>query len=79
MFVVGNNGAIAVSWVQDGGSWRGPLAIGPRSSAAPGSQLAASQQFGIPNQTDVFAAPTPGAVDVYWVQDAGSWRGPLRT
>ncbi|HZD65929.1 MAG TPA: glycoside hydrolase family 3 N-terminal domain-containing protein, partial [Acidimicrobiales bacterium] len=77
VFVVGRDGATHVVWAQGGGPWRGPLAITPPGTAPPGAHLAASPQFGLPDQTDVFVVDTGGATRVSWVQGAGRWRGPL--
>jgi hypothetical protein len=77
VFVVANNGATQVVWVQGAGGWKGPAAISPTSFATPGSHLAASEQFGIPNQTDVFLAANNGGMQVFWVDDSGHWQGPL--
>ncbi len=77
VFVVGNDGATQVSWVQGAGTWQSPMAITPTSTAPPGAGLAASQQFGIPNQTDVFVVGEGGGTNVSWVQGAGTWRGPM--
>jgi uncharacterized integral membrane protein len=77
MFGVAPNGALEVRWVQGNGAWHGPLAISSPSFAPGGSHLAASQQFGLPNQTDVFVVGNNGAIDVFWVQGGGTWHGPL--
>ncbi len=77
VFVVGTNGATQVDWVQGGGAWHGPLAISPASLAPAGAGVAASNQFGLPNQTDVFVVGTNGATEVNWVQGGGAWHGPL--
>ncbi len=76
-FSVAPDGAVQVRWVTGSGPWSGPLAISPPGVAPPGARLAASNQFGIPNQTDVFVVGTNGAVQVLWVQGAGAWNGPL--
>jgi hypothetical protein len=38
--------------------------------------VAASQQYGIANQTDVFTADRTGLLNVSWVLGAGTWNGP---
>jgi hypothetical protein len=78
VWVVANNGAVDVFWVQGAGVWNGPLQIGPSSFAPAGAALTSSQQFGIPNQTDVWEVANNGAVHVFWVQGAGVWNGPLQ-
>ena len=77
VFSVASNGAVQVRWVQGAGNWNGPLAISPPGLAPPGAHLAVSNQFGLPNQTDVFVVDNNGASDVLWVQGAGNWNGPL--
>jgi hypothetical protein len=56
------------------------LAWGQPASAsttpAPQSAVAASQQFGTANQTDVFTVNSSGALTVAWVVGAGQWQGP---
>jgi hypothetical protein len=76
VFVVGGDGAARVIWVEGGGNWNGPLPISPPVAPA-GADLAASPQFGVPNQTDVFVVGADGAARVVWVQGAGNWNGPL--
>jgi hypothetical protein len=78
VFVVANNGAANVLWVQGAGNWNGPLAISPASTAPAGAPLAVSNQFGIPNQTDVFVVAINDATSVLWVPGAGAWNGPLQ-
>jgi hypothetical protein len=77
VLVIGTDGATKVSWVQGGRSWHGPLGISKPGLAPPGASLAASNQFGIPDQTDVFVVGTDGATGVSWVQGGGVWHGPL--
>jgi hypothetical protein len=81
VFVVDNSGQLNVFWVQKTGTWNGPLAIGAKGVAAAGAMLAASQQFGATNQTDVFllnqtGTNAPGWPVVFWVGGAGAWNGP---
>jgi hypothetical protein len=78
VFVVANDGTTRVSWVQGGGTWQGPLGITPTGFAAAGVALAASNQFGISNQTDVFVVGSDGATHVSWAQGRGTWKGPLQ-
>ena len=77
VFVVGKNGQLNVFWVDGVGAWGGPEGIGGVGNAASGAVLAASQQFGIANQTDVFLIDKNGNLDVFWVNSAGAWNGPL--
>ncbi len=76
VFVVANNGATDVSWVAGAGNWNGPLGITPGGTAPAGATLAVSNQFGIPNQTDVFVVANGGSTRVSWVDGAGGWNGP---
>jgi hypothetical protein len=77
VFVVGSSGATEVSWVDGAGAWQGPLGIAAAGTAPAGAGLAASQQFGIANQTDVFVVGGNGATQVSWVDGAGTWQGPM--
>jgi hypothetical protein len=77
VFVVANNGATEVLWVQGAGRWNGPLSIAQAGLAPPGAHLAVSPQFGVPNQTDVFVVGGDGTVQVLWVQGPGRWNGPI--
>jgi hypothetical protein len=75
VFVVDKNGQLAVFWVDGGGAWNGPELIGPANIASAGSNLAASQQFGL-SQTDVFLIDKNGLLNIFWVDNAGAWNGP---
>ncbi|HZD66646.1 MAG TPA: hypothetical protein VE152_11165 [Acidimicrobiales bacterium] len=77
VFRVNGNGAVEVRWVRGAGGWEGPLTISPPGLAPPGAHLAASRQFGAPDQTDVFVVGDDGAIRVLWVRGAGRWQGPL--
>src|ERR1022692_4107057 len=77
VFVVDNNGALNVAWVVEAGAWGGPAPIGPAGIFPPGAQVAVSQQFGAVNQTDVFVVDNAGQLNVFWVNNAGGWGGPL--
>jgi hypothetical protein len=77
VFVIDDNEVAQVIWVQGGGQWNGPLTISPARFAPAGAHIAAAQQLGVPNQTDVFAAGNNGAIDVIWVEEAGNWNGPM--
>jgi hypothetical protein len=80
VFVVGNNGQVNMFWViGDGvggtlpGGWNGPVTIGPVGFAPPGASLAASQQFGTTDQTDVFVVGSNGQLNVLWAVGTGDW------
>jgi hypothetical protein len=77
VFLVDKNGQLNVFWVNNAGAWNGPEKIGPAGIAASGCFLAASQQFGATNQTDVFLVDKNGQLNVFWVNNAGAWNGPL--
>ncbi len=77
----GNKQGQLVCWsVVGGGAWSGPVAISNASSgfsAPQGAFLAASQQFGANNQTDVFVVDATGTLCVFWINGGGdNWNGP---
>jgi hypothetical protein len=76
VFLVDKHGQLNVYWVNKDGQWQGPGPIGPAGIANPGCFLAASQQFGADNQTDVFLVDRYGQLNVYWVNKDGQWQGP---
>jgi hypothetical protein len=78
VFAIDCEGALNVAWVVGGGAWNGPVRISHRHVFPPGAELAVSNQFGIPNQTDVFAVGTNGGLHVAWVDGAGNWNGPVQ-
>ena len=78
VFIVNGTGQLQVFWVDGGGAWQGPKAIGPNGlSYAQFTPVAVSQQFGL-NQTDVFLIDYTGQLDVFWVDGAGTWGGPQK-
>ncbi|HEU0316322.1 MAG TPA: hypothetical protein VFR49_03270, partial [Solirubrobacteraceae bacterium] len=77
VFFVDTAGALNVAWVVGGGKWGGPGRIGAVGVAPSGATVAASNQFGIGNQTDVFLIDRTGALNVAWVNAAGAWHGPV--
>ena len=44
--------------------------------ADPGAPVAASQHFGVDNQTDVFLVDQNGKLNLFWETDDGAWNGP---
>lgn len=78
VFVVGNNGQLSVFWVDNAGAWGGPVAISSPGIAPPGAHIAVSQQFGASNQTDAFLIDNNGQLNVFYVNSAGSWQGPVK-
>jgi hypothetical protein len=77
VFLFDKNGQLNVFWVDGAGAWNGPQKIGPAGLAAPGSFVAASQQYGL-TQTDVFTVDKNGQLNVFWVEGGGPWNGPLK-
>jgi hypothetical protein len=76
VFFIDKNGALNVAWVVGAGQWAGPQLISNAGAAPAGSPVAASAQFGLPNQTDVFFVDSSGRLNVAWVVGAGQWAGP---
>ncbi len=82
VFVVDKNGALNVVSVDGAGAWSEAKPIGPPRLAPSGAFVAASQQFGISNQTDVFlinqtGTNAPGWPVVFRVDaPRNSWVGP---
>jgi hypothetical protein len=78
VYVVDNAGQLNVFSVVGVGAWSGPTKIGPPGFASPGAGIAASQQYGIANQTDVFVVDKTGQLNAFWIEGAGNaWHGPL--
>jgi hypothetical protein len=77
VFAIGANGQLQVAWVNGGGAWNGPIGIGPAGVFPPGAGVVASNQFGVNNQTDVFAIGANGQLHVAWVNSGGAWNGPI--
>ena len=75
-FLINNAGQLVVYWAFGGNAWGGPGGIGPVGIAPPGACVAACQQFGAANQTDVFFFDKNGQLNVCWVNNAGAWGGP---
>src|SRR5437588_728843 len=75
VFLVDGSGRLNVFWVAGAGGWEGPKPIGPAGIAAPGSFIAASQQFGL-DQTDVFFIDPNQQLKVAWVVGGGVWNQP---
>jgi hypothetical protein len=77
VFFVNNAGALCVVWVGGGGVWGGPTLIGGAGTAPPGASVAASNQFGVSDRTDVFFVSSAGAVSAAWVDGSGAWNAPI--
>jgi hypothetical protein len=78
VFVVDGSGVVNVCWVNGGGLWKGPHRLTPEGMAPPGAWLAASPQWGVDAQTDVFFVDNRGGLNVLWVHGGGAWNGPVR-
>jgi hypothetical protein len=73
---IDKDGALNVSWVIDGGTWQGPVGISPTGVAPKGAPLAAAHQT-TDAQLDVVCIGNDGALNVSWVNDGGTWQGPV--
>ncbi|MDR3560781.1 MAG: hypothetical protein P4N59_04980, partial [Negativicutes bacterium] len=76
LFAVDSAGQLGVFYVLENGHWHSSSPKGPAGMARPGAKVAASQHFGINNQTDVFLVDQNGHLNVFWVVDSGDWNGP---
>ncbi|MGD0026564.1 MAG: hypothetical protein ABSC37_18415 [Xanthobacteraceae bacterium] len=82
VFVVDKKGTLNVISVDGAGAWSEAKQLGPPGLAPSGAFVAASQQVGISNQTDVFlinqtGTNAPGWPVVFWVDaPSNSWNGP---
>jgi hypothetical protein len=77
VLLVDKKGQLNVFSVQGAGSWsQQPVVVGPKDFAVSGAPLAASQQFGVKNQTDIFLVDKNGALNLFWAEGAGAWNGP---
>ncbi|MFD6159350.1 hypothetical protein ACFWF7_28840 [Nocardia sp. NPDC060256] len=77
VFLVGNDGRLYVFWVHGGGTWQGPMGLGPADFFPRGAVVVASPQYGVPNQTDVFAVGNDGRLYVCWIHGEDTWYGPM--
>jgi hypothetical protein len=73
VFVVDTTGTLNVYWCQNGTKWGGPVLVGATGILPEAAPLAACQQMGAPNQTDVFVVDNNGTLQVFWVQGANNW------
>jgi hypothetical protein len=76
VFLVDNSGHLDVVWVDGGGAWHGPAWAGSGGQFPVGAYVAASNQFGLADNTDVFAVDVNGNLDVAWVNGGNAWDGP---
>jgi CubicO group peptidase (beta-lactamase class C family) len=75
VFVVGNDGSLWGFWTTGGGDWSeaGVSPISNPGIALPGASVAASQHFGVADQTDVFVIDTHGELRVFSSDASGRW------
>jgi hypothetical protein len=65
---------VNVFWVGGGGNWSvAPTLIGPANFAPKGAPLAASQRFGVADQTDIFVVDNDGQLNEFSVVGGGNW------
>jgi hypothetical protein len=89
VFVIGQDGdgtnkKLYMFSVNGAGQWREEqeISTGPYRPSSQGAFVAASEQFGAPNQTDVFilnetGTNGPGWPAQFWVGGSGPWGGPV--
>jgi hypothetical protein len=88
VFVVDKSGTLNLFWIGVEGLWLGAKQIGQvgiapsATDSSKGAFVVASEQFGAPNQTDVFllnetGTNGPGWPTEYWVGGSGPWGGPV--
>jgi hypothetical protein len=77
-YVVGNNGQLSVFWVENNGDWNGPVPISAANFASDGAPISVSQQFGAENQTNVALADNTGRLNIFFVENANPWAGPVQ-
>ncbi len=81
VFVTDKKGTLQMFSVDGAGSWSGPQQIGPPGVTTSGAYIAASPQFGVKNQADIFlinhtGTNAPGWPVVFWGPGTNSWTGP---
>jgi hypothetical protein len=79
VFAIDRKGTLSVFWINNKNTWNGPLSIETSTGLfPPGAAVAASKQFGLPNQTDVFAIDKDGRLRGFWITgNAPDWKGPI--
>lgn len=75
VFVVDELGRVCVFFNDGGEHWYGPTPISAKNFAPPGACIAASQEYGNPNQTNVFVVGKTGYLYIFFAQGGGSWQG----
>jgi hypothetical protein len=84
LYAIGSSGQLTMFNVEGGGQWYWHNPIGPTTFppfdppfAPPGAALAASQGFGIADQTDVFVIDNTGQLNWFWCDNGTTgWTGP---
>ena len=85
VFVFDKSGQMNVFTADSSGQWSDPVKVGPQNVVPAGSPVVASQQFGVPNQTDVFVIDQSGSQTgstpqgwpaLFWSTDGNQWNGP---
>jgi hypothetical protein len=81
VFVTDKKGSLQLFSVEGGNPWRGPQPIGPAGLTTSGAFIAASPQFGVRNQYDIFllnqtGTKAPGWPVVFWGPGENAWSGP---
>jgi hypothetical protein len=78
VFVVDNNGHLNVVWVDGDNAWHPPGLVGNGGNFPLRAYVAASAQFGVTNNTDVFAVDATGTLNVAWVNNDNPFNGPVQ-
>jgi hypothetical protein len=76
VFMANVFGSVVQFAAQGGGAWSGPTEVSALGLFDRGARVAASQQFGVEAQTDVFAIDKTGRLNVFWIGSSGGWNGP---
>jgi hypothetical protein len=76
VYLIGPDGGLNISSAVGGGPWSDLFGPQPGTMFQPGAAVAASPQYGLANQTDVFAVGTNGQLYVMWADGDDSWNNP---
>jgi hypothetical protein len=81
VFVTDRKGALQLFSISGDSDWSGPLQIGEPGITTSGAYIAASPQFGVAHQYDIFfinqtGTKAPGWPVVMWGPGTNSWTGP---
>ena len=78
VFAIDRGGLLVVFYVSGSGHWKSTTGFGPEGFARRNAALAACQQFGAVNQTDIFVVAQNGQLNVFWIAGStGVVSGPL--